>query len=215
MFLDAPIRFSSKGLNNIDKKTSEFGNKFNKITKLKKISIFDWTKKREEHNSKSIMINSKAPYKFIFEVIAAISILFSIIWSIEAQKYQTQTQKHQDEWQKKVETLHTLESMNRVHLKNINKKIKAILDKDSLLNFILSDTSLNNEITSQLIIFEDISIGSNIDVYDNEVIKKFMGKSFIKFNKKIQPYILYTRQANNNPNLYIEYDNCVKTLSEN
>ena len=95
------------------------------------------------------MINSKAPYKFIFEVIAAISILFSIIWSIEAQKYQTQTQKHQDEWQKKVETLHTLESMNRVHLKNINKKIKAILDKDSLLNFILSDTSLNNEITSQ------------------------------------------------------------------
>ena len=130
------------------------------------------------------MINSKAPYKFIFEVIAAISILFSIIWSIEAQKYQTQTQKHQDEWQKKVETLHTLESMNRVHLKNINKKIKAILDKDSLLNFLLSDTSLNNEITSQLIIFEDISIGSNIDVYDNEVIKKFMGKSFIKFNKK-------------------------------
>ena len=161
------------------------------------------------------MINSKAPYKFIFEVLAALSILCSIIWSIEAQKYQTQTQKHQDEWQKKVETLHKLESMNRGHLKNINKKIKAIIDKDSLLNFILSDTSLNNEITSQLIIYEDISIGSNIGVYDNEVIKKFMGKSFIKFNKKIQPYILYTRQSNKNPNLYIEYDNCVKTLSEN
>jgi hypothetical protein len=33
--------------------------------------------------------------KFIFEVLAAISILFSIIWSV-------QTQKHQDEWQKKL-----------------------------------------------------------------------------------------------------------------
>ena len=53
------------------------------------------------------------------------------------------------------------------------------------------------------------------EISGQEVIKKFMGKSFIKFNKKIQPYILYTRQANNNPNLYIEYDNCVKTLSEN
>ena len=33
--------------------------------------------------------------KFIFKVLAAISILFSIIWSV-------QTQKHQDELQKKV-----------------------------------------------------------------------------------------------------------------
>ena len=154
-------------------------------------------------------------YKFIFEVRAAISIVFSIIWSIEVQKFQTQTQKNQDEWKKKVETLHTLEARDRSHLATINKKIKAINDNDSLLKFILSDTALNNEIKQQLIIFENISIGSNIGVYNNEVIKKFMGNSFIKFNKKIQPYILYTRQKNNNPNLYIEYDNCVKTLSEN
>jgi hypothetical protein len=54
--------------------------------------------------------------KFIFEVLAAISILFSIIWSV-------QTQKHQDEWQKKVETLHSLESRDKSHIGAITKPL--------------------------------------------------------------------------------------------
>ena len=41
-----------------------------------------------------------------------------------------------------------------------------------------------------------------------------MGTSFIKFNKKMQRYILYTREKNQNPDLLIEYDNCVKALIE-
>ena len=68
--------------------------------------------------------------KFIFEVLAAISILFSIIWSV-------QTQKHQDEWQKKVETLHSLDSRDRSHLGTINKRINKINDNDSLVNIII------------------------------------------------------------------------------
>jgi len=145
--------------------------------------------------------------KFIFEIIAAISILFSIIWSV-------QTQKHQDEWQKKVETLHTLESRDRSHIGSINKKIKLIHDNDSLVNIIISDTSLHNEVKKQLNIFEDISIGCNIGIYDKDVVEKFMGNSFIKFNKKLQPYILYSRIKHMNPDLFVEYDICVQTLIE-
>lgn len=154
------------------------------------------------------MSKTNFSYKFIFEVLAAISILFSIIWSV-------QTQKHQDEWQKKVETLHTLESRDRSYLGAINKRIKTISDNDSLINTIVSDTSLNEKVIKQLNIFEDISIGYNIGIYDKEVIKKFMGNSFIKFNNKLQPYIRYIRNKNGNPNAFIEYDNCVQALSEN
>ena len=145
--------------------------------------------------------------KFIFEGLAAISILFSIIWSV-------QTQKHQDEWQKKVETLHSLESRDRSYIGAINKRIKFINDDDSLVNIIISDSSLHNEVKKQLNIFEDISIGCNIGIYDKDVIKKFMGKSFVKFNKKMQPYILYSREKNMNPDLFIEYDKCAQTLKE-
>ena len=146
-------------------------------------------------------------YKLIFEVLAAISILFSIIWSV-------QTQKHQDEWQKKVETLHSLEARDKSHISAINKRIKYINDSDSLINIIISDTALHNEVKKQLNYFEGLSIGYNIGVYDKYVIKRFMGTSFIKFNKKMQPYILYTREKNQNPDLLIEYDNCVKALIE-
>jgi hypothetical protein len=145
--------------------------------------------------------------KFIFEVLAAISILFSIIWSV-------QTQKHQDEWQKKVETLHSLESRDKSHIGAINKRIKFINDNDSLVNIIVSDSTLHKEVKKQLNIFEDISIGRNIGIYDKDVIKKFMGNSFIKFNKKLQPYILYSREKNMNPDLFIEYDKCVQALIE-
>jgi len=154
------------------------------------------------------MSKTNFSYKFIFEVLAAISILFSIIWSV-------QTQKHQDEWQKKVETLHTLESRDRSYLGAINKRIKTITDTDSLVNTIASDTSLHEKVIKQLNVFEDISIGYNIGIYDKEVIKKFMGNSFIKFNNKLQPYIRYIRNKNGNPNAFIEYDNCVQALSEN
>jgi hypothetical protein len=143
--------------------------------------------------------------KFIFEVLAAISILFSIIWSV-------QTQKHQDEWQKKVETLHSLETRDKSHLSRINKKIKHINDSDSLINIIISDSSLHSEVKKQLNIFEDISIGYIIGVYDKDVIKRFMGISFIRFNKKMQPYILYTREKNQNPDLFSHYDDCVDAL---
>jgi len=145
--------------------------------------------------------------KFIFEVLAAISILFSIIWSV-------QTQKHQDEWQKKVETLHSLESRDKSQIGAINKKIKSINDNDSLVNIIISDSTLHNAVKKQLNIFEDISIGCNIGIYDKDVIKKFMGNSFINFNKKLQPYILYTREKNMNSDLFIEYDKCVEALIE-
>jgi hypothetical protein len=145
--------------------------------------------------------------KFIFEVLAAISILFSIIWSV-------QTQKHQDEWQKKVETLHSLESRDKSQIGAINKRIKSINDNDSLVNIIISDSTLHIAVKKQLNIFEDISIGCNIGIYDKDVIKKFMGNSFIKFNKKLQPYILYTREKNMNSDLFIEYDKCVEALIE-
>ena len=154
------------------------------------------------------MPNPKTSYKFIFEVIAVISIFFSIIWSI-------QVQKHQDIWQKKVETLHSLEGRDRSHLKYINARIDTISNSDSLIATILADSILKRHISAQLIIYEDLSIGNNIGIYDSEVIKRFMGTTFIKFNEKITPYILYLRKKKDNPNIYIEYDLCVKSLTEN
>ena len=152
-------------------------------------------------------LSSKINYKIFFETFAAGSIVFSIIWSI-------QVQIKQDKWQKNVETLHALESRDRSHMKNIFPKIKNIQNSDSLINLIISDSSLKNEIREQLITYEDISIGANIGVYDDEVITRFMGSFFINFNQKMKPYILYLRTKNNAPNTYIEYDICVERLTK-
>ncbi len=152
-------------------------------------------------------LSSKINYKIFFETLAAGSIVFSIIWSI-------QVQKKQDKWQKNVETLHALESRDRSHMKNISPKIKNIQNSDSLINLIVSDSSLKHEIREQLLIYEDISIGANIGVYDDEVITRFMGRTFINFNQKMKPYIQYLRTKNNTPNTYIEYDICAERLNK-
>ena len=149
----------------------------------------------------------KINFKILFEILAAGSIVFSIIWSI-------QVQIKQDKWQKNVETLHALESRDRSHMKNINSKIKNVQNSDSLINLIGSDSALKHEIREQLNTYEDISIGANIGVYDDEVITRFMGRTFINFNKKIKPYVQYLRNKNNNPNTYIEYDMCAERLNK-
>jgi len=147
---------------------------------------------------------SKISMKLLLELIAAASIVFSIIWEVRVEK-------QKDEWLKKVETLHTLEARDRKPIKYINNRIKTIPD-DSILTTILSDSLLLTNVKQQLVIFEDISIGCNIGIYDKEVLKKFIGKSFIDFNMKMQPYISYARKLNQNPSLDMEYDECVKSI---
>jgi hypothetical protein len=149
----------------------------------------------------------KINFKILFEILAAGSIVFSIIWSI-------QVQIKQDKWQKNVETLHALESRDRSHMRNITSKIKNVQNSDSLINLIGSDSALKHEIREQLITYEGISIGANIGMYDDEVITRFMGRTFINFNQKLKPYILYLRTKNNAPNTYIEYDICVERLTK-
>jgi hypothetical protein len=150
---------------------------------------------------------NKFSYKLILEILAAVSITFSITWNIKINKGQY-------DWNRKIQTVQFLEKRDKHNLRQINQKINNINNSDSLLKLINSDTVLNEQIKSQLNEFEDLGIGYNIEIYDGEVINKFIGTSYIKFNKKMQPYIQYARNKNSNPNLYKEYDICSDALSK-
>ena len=149
----------------------------------------------------------KFSYKLALELLAAISITFSITWNIKVNKSQY-------DWNKKIQTVQFLEKREKSNLRSINQRINNINNPDSLLRLINEDSTLNAQIRSQLNEFEDLGIGYNIEIYDGEVIKKFIGTSYIKFNKKMQPYIQYARNKNNTPNLYKEYDICSEALSQ-
>ena len=81
-----------------------------------------------------------------------------------------------------------------------------------MIETIISYSILRENITEQLIQFERISIGANIGVYEDIVIKKFISHNFIRFNKSIEPYIRHIRTKSKNPNIYAEYDNCCNRL---
>ena len=149
----------------------------------------------------------KFSYKQILELLAAISITFSITWNIKVNKTQY-------DWNKKIQTVQFLEKREKSNLRLINQRISNVNNPDSLLKLINEDSSLNAQIRSQLNEFEDLGIGYNIEIYDGTVINKYIGTSYIKFNKKMQPYIQYARNKNNNPNLYKEYDICSEALSK-
>ena len=165
---------------------------------------------KEKVEVPEIFYNNKINLKLVLELLAAFSIVFSILWAIKVEQ-------HKNEWDKKIETLHVLQARDRSPIRLINAQLQGINNNDSVLNTILSDTTLLLNVKNQLTTFEDIGIGYNIGIYDKEVIIKFMGTSFIKFYKKITPYINYVRKKNNNSKLYIEYEECAKSiiLSEN
>jgi hypothetical protein len=149
----------------------------------------------------------KFSYKQILELLAAISITFSITWNIKVNKTQY-------DWNKKIQTVQFLEKREKSNLRLINQRISNVKNPDSLLKIINEDSTLNAQIRSQLNDFEDLGIGYNIEIYDASVINKYIGTSYIKFNKKMQPYIQYARNKNNNPNLYKKYDICSEALSK-
>ena len=150
-------------------------------------------------------MSTKISIKLILELFAAFSIAFSILWEIKIEK-------DQNEWNRKIQTLQFLEKREKNRLKLINDKIGSIINDDSITSIIKSDTSLNNQIRNQLNEYEDIAIGFNIGIYDGDVIKRFIGTSYSRFNKKMQAYIKYARLKNSNPNLFKEYDLCVSSL---
>jgi|GEM_PF-3073850 len=160
---------------------------------------------KEKAGVPSLIDHNKFSLKLILELVAAFSIVFSIIWEIKVES-------HRDEWDKKVETLHTLQARDRSPMRYINAQLQGMKNGDSVLNMILSDTILLMNVKNQLTTFEDIGIGYNIGIYDKEVISKFMGTSFINFHEKITTYINYVRSKSNNPKLYIEYEKCAESL---
>ena len=150
-------------------------------------------------------VGHKASLKLILELVAAASIVFSIIWEVRVET-------HQYEWDKKVETLHVLENRDKSLTKFIYKKTGKVSDADSLIQTIRADSVLNGVMREQLNMFEDISIGQIIGVYDIDVIDKFIGTSFIRFHDKFKPWINYKREEDKNPKIYLYYDQCVEQL---
>jgi len=145
--------------------------------------------------------------KTVAEVLASLSVVFSIIWAVT-------TQRHQDEWQRKVATVEALEQRDRTLLKYINSRVHRDIAPTALLDSIKNNDTLRSNISKQLRFFEDISIGANIGVYELDVIERYIGHTFVRFHKRMQPYILHRRQVEKNPDLYVEYDACVKLLNE-
>jgi hypothetical protein len=155
------------------------------------------------------MKNWKDQLKFISEMIAALSICFSIIWSLKVDETQ-------NVWLRKVETLNILNNRDRHYMTAIkvrlSDKVLDTITEKNLIKTILTDSILRENITEQLTQFERISIGANIEIYDDIVIKRLIGHNFITFNKSIQPYIRHIRTKSKNPNIYAEYDNCCNRL---
>ena len=157
------------------------------------------------------MKNWKDQLKFISEMIAALSICFSIIWSLKVDETQ-------NVWSRKVETLNILNNRDRHYMTAIKVRLSdKVLDtiaEKNLIKTIITDSIFRDNITEQLTQFERISIGANIGVYEDIVIKKLIGHNFIKFNKSIQPYIKYIRTKSKQQSLYKEYDDCCNRLKK-
>lgn len=155
----------------------------------------------------SHMAGKNGTFKLILELVAAASIVFSIIWEVRVET-------HQYEWDKKVETLHVLENRDKSITKLIHKKTSKIQNADSLISAIKGDSLLNSNMRDQLNMYEDISIGQQIGVYDVDVIDKFIGTGFIRFHDKFLPWIRYKRDEDKNNRIYINYDLCVEELKK-
>ena len=157
------------------------------------------------------MKNWKDQLKFISEMIAALSICFSIIWSLKVDETQ-------NVWSRKVETLNILNNRDRHYMTAIKVRLSdKVLDtiaEKNLIKTIIMDSIFRDNITEQLTQFERISIGANIGVYEDIVIKKLIGHNFITFNKSIQPYIKYIRTKSKQQSLYTEYDDCCNRLKK-
>lgn len=157
------------------------------------------------------MKNWKDQLKFISEMIAALSICFSIIWSLKVDETQ-------NVWSRKVETLNILNNRDRHYMTAIKVRLSdKVLDtiaEKNLIKTIIMDSIFRDNITEQLTQFERISIGANIGVYEDIVIKKLIGHNFITFNKSIQPYIKYIRTKSKQQSLYKEYDDCCNRLKK-
>lgn len=157
------------------------------------------------------MKNWKDQLKFISEMIAALSICFSIIWSLKVDETQ-------NVWSRKVETLNILNNRDRHYMTAIKVRLSdKVLDtiaEKNLIKTIITDSIFRDNITEQLTQFERISIGANIGVYEDIVIKKLIGHNFITFNKSIQPYIKYIRTKSKQQSLYKEYDDCCNRLKK-
>ena len=89
----------------------------------------------------------KFSYKQILELLAAISITFSITWNIKVNKTQY-------DWNKKIQTVQFLEKREKSNLRLINQRISNLNNPDSLLKLINEDSTLNAQIRSQLNDFE-------------------------------------------------------------
>ena len=144
-------------------------------------------------------------------MIAALSICFSIIWSLKVDETQ-------NVWSRKVETLNILNNRDRHYMTAIKVRLSdKVLDtiaEKNLIKTIITDSIFRDNITEQLTQFERISIGANIGVYEDIVIKKLIGHNFITFNKSIQPYIKYIRTKSKQQSLYKEYDDCCNRLKK-
>ncbi|WP_369177576.1 DUF4760 domain-containing protein [Candidatus Thiodubiliella endoseptemdiera] len=61
--------------------------------------------------------------------------------------------------------------------------------------------------------YENISVGVNADIYDIEMIKKSQKSMIIAIYKQSEPFVVYLRKQNNNPNLYIEFEKFINILN--
>jgi len=95
------------------------------------------------------------------------------------------------------------------------RQIEHIFKKD-VIN--VSDSRYANDVDLQwsirdfLSIMERMATGVNIGVYDLNVYTLITGTATINTYKMLSPVIDYARHSDNNPNLYIQYENLVGNI---
>lgn len=67
-------------------------------------------------------------------------------------------------------------------------------------------------ISNLLNYYENISVGAKADIYDIEMIKKSQKTMIIGIYEQAKPFITKVRKTDNNPNLYIEFEDFIQIL---
>ncbi len=147
----------------------------------------------------------------IFQITQTAALIAAVFVAVSAIKYQRATTK-------KDKTIALL--MKDLEDEFLSAGIKLLLkvhldSQDDVAIYAHTDNKSKKEaiaIRNLLNYYENISVGVKADIYDVEMIKKSQKTMIIHIFEQSKPFIEKSRQVENNPNLYIEFEDFVKIL---
>jgi hypothetical protein len=140
----------------------------------------------------------------LFSALAFVGVVYSINLQIKSIKIDHDRRRKQA----------TLEYLNaiRPRYKSLFQDYEKVMGPDVLtkagLETILSNNELRSMIKDYLSMLEHLSVGTNVGVFDKDLIYRISAQNLIGKYYKFKPYIDFAQKTL--PTAYIEYENLVK-----